>query len=1092
MYLDDRMQRIFIIKEIEVSKQILSALKFFPCLIVAILFTALTTESTVAQWIPRNRTGGLHELATSSDQLNPQARSEPIDSQKSLVAQERQQQWAHFALAAGGDWMGYLDQRTGFIDYVEGAGIPWLPGRGNRLKAEDVAQLGGRATATLNDLEAIARDFLPQVAEMLGIDPQDLTLNKGRSEHPADYLWYVDFDVRRGDLPIEGARVVFRINNGNLIQLGTENIPSPDVATPEIVVDREQAREVLADYVGGLLANDQIIDAGSLHLLPAAIENAGSAEGFAFGQGRGLLAVWDFTFRRFGETGTWRGRVDATTGALVAFGDLNHYAQVSGGVYQGSPATGAEAVLPMPYANLSTGGYASSAGVYSYTSGTVSSSLNGRYVRILDTCGSISQGSNATGNIPFGTSAGTDCSTPGHGGGGNTHSARTQFYHLNRAKEVARGWLPANSWVNSQLSANVNLYQTCNAYWYPPAVNFFRSGGGCNNTGEIVGITLHEFGHGLDANDGNGFSPDNGTGEAYGDFTAALATHVSCMGPGFLSSKCGGYGDACTSCTGVRDIDYAKHASNTPHTVANFIQPKCPTSADYKGPCGREGHCESYIASEALWDLVNRDLGSPGSGSAWATAERLWYLSRPTASAAFTCTTTGTWKSNGCSAGSLWRTLRAADDDDGNLSNGTPHSNSLYRAFNRHGIACTSDPGASISFRGCSQPAASSLSAVAGSNSVSLSWTNRGSGIVYDLYRSEISCARGQVKIANNLTTTSRVDNQVANGTKYYYRVVNHPTGNEACGYVPNSCTSVTPVCTPPARPTGLTATAASSSKINLSWTAASGAASYRVYRATVSGGPYTKVGTTTSTSFANTGLTANTKYYYVVRAFKDCESASSTQVSATTLNTSTCATRTLYSNGFESGSGLGAWTRGTYNGAATTNWRGIQACTAQSGSRIFRYGGSTCSTDYSSSEFLYARPPAIFVPSGSRTTRLTFGHRWQFETGFDGGTLALSFNGVDYFYVPGSTIISGIGYNGTVSSLCPPSGAAGAGIFTGERSTFASTTVNLDAACNAITGGTAGCAGRSLYIAFTSITDCSLTFDGWFLDNVTVTACTP
>ncbi len=234
----------------------------------------------------------------------------------------------------------------------------------------------------------------------------------------------------------------------------------------------------------------------------------------------------------------------------------------------------------------------------------------------------------ARGDIAFGTSAGTDCTTPGVGGAGNTHSARTQFYHLNRAKESARGWLPANTWLNAQLTANVNINPTCNAFWNGSTVNFYRSGGGCGNTGEIEGVSLHEYGHGLDTNDGNGSSPDNGTGETYGDLTAALGTHTSCIGPGFLTSNCGGYGDACTSCTGVRDIDWAKHTSNTPHTVANFTQARCPTSAGYVGPCGREGHCESYISSEALWDFANRDLPSPGSGSAWTIADRLWYLSR--------------------------------------------------------------------------------------------------------------------------------------------------------------------------------------------------------------------------------------------------------------------------------------------------------------------------------------------------------------------------------------------------------------------------------------------------------------------------------
>src|SRR5258708_3563818 len=79
---------------------------------------------------------------------------------------------------------------------------------------------------------------------------------------------------------------------------------------------------------------------------------------------------------------------------------------------------------------------------------------------------------------------------------------------------------------------------------------------------------------------------------------------------------------------------------------------------------------------------------------------------------------------------------------------------------------------------------------------------------------------------------------------------------------------TITSSSTIPAAPTGLLATAASSSQINLSWTASSGAASYNVKRAAVSGGPYTTVATgVASTSFSDTGLAANTIYYYVVSA---------------------------------------------------------------------------------------------------------------------------------------------------------------------------------------------------------------------------------
>ncbi len=96
--------------------------------------------------------------------------------------------------------------------------------------------------------------------------------------------------------------------------------------------------------------------------------------------------------------------------------------------------------------------------------------------------------------------------------------------------------------------------------------------------------------------------------------------------------------------------------------------------------------------------------------------------------------------------------------------------------------------------------------------------------------------------------------------------------------------------CTPPSAPTGLTATAVSQTQVNLSWTAAAGATSYTILRATVSGGPYTAVGTSTTTSFSNTGLTCNTTYYYVVVAVSGgCSSGNSAQAQATTQPCSPC-----------------------------------------------------------------------------------------------------------------------------------------------------------------------------------------------------------
>jgi fibronectin type 3 domain-containing protein len=843
---------------------------------------ALLLAGEAGAQVARPLSDPLSSLIFRSDRLTPSQPIAPLEDYQGAVSGPVLNGWAAFRLSSDVEWRASIDRRTGMISFGEGGGIGWIPGRGNTLTAADVAPYTGGKALDLAALEKIARAFLPRVSGLLGIDPGALLLNRARSGSPASHVWFVDFDVVADGLPIEGARVIFRVNNGNLVQFGSEYLPVPGTAVPPASSSRDQALASAAKYVGGFTGADSFLDAGSLHLMPVAIAGSSSADGFDFGKGRGLAKTWDFTFHRDGVMGTWRARVDAATGELLAFEDVNDYAQVTGGAYPVSPTVGPEQVRAMPYADLSSGGFANSAGIYSFGGGTVTSLLAGQFVKINDTCGAISQASDGSGNIAFSTSAGTDCTTPGHGGAGNTHASRTQFYQVNRIKEVGRGWLPANTWLTQQLTVNVNLNQTCNAYWNGVTLNFFKSGGGCGNTGEIAAVSLHEYGHGLDQNDGTGTAPEGGTGESYADITATIALHDSCIGPGFRGTNCSGYGDACTACTGVRDIDFAKHASNTPATVANFTQVFCPAGS---GPCGREVHCESYVPSEAVWDFANRDLPNPGTGPAWTTLDRLWYLSRDTATSSFTCHTTSTFTSDGCNAGSWWKTMRTVDDDDGNLSNGTPHSCNLFAAFNRHLIACTTDAGANTCFAGCTQPPVPTLSLSGGTNSSTATWTNSGAGVVYDLFRNESGCNAGFIKVASALAGTSFTDNALADGTTYYYQVTALPSGDEACASVPSTCQSVTPgaPCTPPAAPTGLTATGGAG-RVDLAWSSSAGATEYHVLRSTTSGGPYSQVGTATGLTFTDTSVIAGTTYFYVVRAATGptCESGNSNEASAT------------------------------------------------------------------------------------------------------------------------------------------------------------------------------------------------------------------
>jgi fibronectin type 3 domain-containing protein len=87
---------------------------------------------------------------------------------------------------------------------------------------------------------------------------------------------------------------------------------------------------------------------------------------------------------------------------------------------------------------------------------------------------------------------------------------------------------------------------------------------------------------------------------------------------------------------------------------------------------------------------------------------------------------------------------------------------------------------------------------------------------------------------------------------------------------------------TVPAVPIGVTATAGNTQVI-LGWSASTAATSYKVRRATTTGGPYSNVAMPTGTSFTDTAVTNGTKYFYVVAASNSAgTSANSVEVSAT------------------------------------------------------------------------------------------------------------------------------------------------------------------------------------------------------------------
>ncbi|HEY6264893.1 MAG TPA: glycoside hydrolase family 44 protein [Candidatus Acidoferrum sp.] len=180
---------------------------------------------------------------------------------------------------------------------------------------------------------------------------------------------------------------------------------------------------------------------------------------------------------------------------------------------------------------------------------------------------------------------------------------------------------------------------------------------------------------------------------------------------------------------------------------------------------------------------------------------------------------------------------------------------------------------------GGSAPAApTGLSATAANAQVNLSWSAGSDASAYYVKRSTTS--GGPYTQIAAPAATNYTDNNLANGTKYFYVVSAYNSYGQSSNSAEVSATPTAP--SPPTAPTGLTAIAGNA-QVALNWSASSGATSYNVKRSTTSGGPYTTVSSPTVTNYTNTGLTNGTKYYYVVSAVSAAgESVNSAQVNAT------------------------------------------------------------------------------------------------------------------------------------------------------------------------------------------------------------------
>jgi cysteine-rich repeat protein len=216
------------------------------------------------------------------------------------------------------------------------------------------------------------------------------------------------------------------------------------------------------------------------------------------------------------------------------------------------------------------------------------------------------------------------------------------FIHTNIVKAYAKGITPNMTWLDEQIRCTVNIANNCNAFSDGTNINFFTRGGGCENTGRLADVVYLEFGHSYHAHsiiEGVG-DFDGALSEGISDYLAATITNDSGMGRGFFMSN-----------APLREINPS----------VDLVYPD-----DLRG----EVHADGEIIAGTLWDLRTNLIATLGEAEGVAQADFLFQAGIARATDMVT----------------MYPEILAADDDDGDLDNGTPNECDINEAFGRHGL----------------------------------------------------------------------------------------------------------------------------------------------------------------------------------------------------------------------------------------------------------------------------------------------------------------------------------------------------------------------------------------------------------------------
>lgn len=230
---------------------------------------------------------------------------------------------------------------------------------------------------------------------------------------------------------------------------------------------------------------------------------------------------------------------------------------------------------------------------------------------------------------------------------------RTAYYHVSRIHNHATATLPGFTEMDFALPTRVDVTgDTCNAYYDGSSINFYAQSATCRALSLYGDVVYHEYGHGINDNyyQSQGSFFNNGAmNEGYADVWALTLTENPIMTLGYQF----GYPES-----NIRRYD-----------AAPKVYP-----IDLVGEVHRDGE----IIAGAWWDTY-RLLG-------WDMPLTLQLFADAYPGLQATA-------SNG-EEGEAYRDVLLdvlqADDDDGNIANGTPHGLAIVEAFAIHGITLLS------------------------------------------------------------------------------------------------------------------------------------------------------------------------------------------------------------------------------------------------------------------------------------------------------------------------------------------------------------------------------------------------------------------